>query len=194
MVGWQRVQCGGPECGVRARARCGHTADEQRCRGQVAESARMAAQMLGSPRCQARAGYAGVMRGATDWLRAWDSHGRHRTGTEADEAGAVWLAGEAQALGARVCSEEFVLDRIDPVCVHLQLNGTFIEAVPVFDAPPTDRDGIIGSLGPAGGGAVIGVAELSPHAVYSGEYQALRRNTSHRALIIVCRGTNPGMG
>ena len=35
---------------------------------------------------------------AADWLRAWDSQGFHRTGTEADLAGAAWLVGEAVAL------------------------------------------------------------------------------------------------
>jgi hypothetical protein len=68
------------------------------------------------------------------------------------------------------------------------------DAVPVFDAPPTGPDGIGGALGPAGSAAAIGVAELSPRSVYSGEYQALRRNTGHRALVIVCQGAHPGMG
>ena len=55
-------------------------------------------------------------------------------------------------------------------------------------------DGITGALGQAGGDAAIGVAELSPHAVYSGEYRTLRRAASHRALVIVCRGAHPGLG
>jgi hypothetical protein len=29
---------------------------------------------------------------AADWLRAWDSQGWHRTGTDSDETGAAWLA------------------------------------------------------------------------------------------------------
>ncbi len=129
-----------------------------------------------------------------DWLRAWDSQGFHRTGTDGDEAGAAWLAREAASLGADVTSEAFALDRIDPVDVGLELESGRIDAVPVFDAPPTGPDGIAGTLGPAGSAAAIGVAELSPRAVYSGEYQALRRNTGHRALVIVCQGAHPGMG
>jgi hypothetical protein len=129
-----------------------------------------------------------------DWLRAWDSHGFHRTGTDCDEAGAAWLAGEAGSLGADVTSEAFTLDRIDPVDVGLELDGGRIDAVPVFDAPPTGPAGIGGILGPAGSDAAIGVAELSPRSVYSGEYHALRRSTGHRALVIVCQGAHPGMG
>lgn len=131
---------------------------------------------------------------AADWLRAWDSQGFHRTGTDADEAGAAWLAHEAASLGAEVTSEAFSLDRIDPVSVCLELDGERIAGVPVFDAPASGADGVTGALGPAGGDAPIGVAELSPQAVYSGEYRALRRNSSHRALVIVCRGSHPGLG
>ena len=130
----------------------------------------------------------------TNWLRAWDQQGLHRTGTAGDEAGAAWLAHEATALGAQVGSEAFTLDRLDPVAAWLELDGRRIEAVPVFDAPSSGPEGVRGTLGAVGSDAAIGVAELSPHAVYSGEYQALRRNTAHRALVIVCRGAQSGLG
>jgi hypothetical protein len=129
------------------------------------------------------------MSAAADWLRAWDSHGLHRTGTAGDEAGAAWLAREAASLGAEVASEVFALDRIDPAQAFLEVDGVRVDAVPVFDAPPTGPDGIQGELGTA-----ISVAELSPYSVYSGEYQALRRCGSHTALVIVCRGAHPGVG
>ena len=151
--------------------------------------------MLGSARRQARASDAGVVTAETAaWLRAWDSHGYHRTGTDGDEAGAAWLEREAASFGAVVSSESFALDRFDPVAVWLDLGGTRIEGVPVFDAPPSGPAGIEGSLGPVGSEADIGVVELSPHAVYTGEYQALRTTTQHRALVVVCQGQHPGMG
>jgi hypothetical protein len=128
------------------------------------------------------------------WLRAWDSHGHHRTGTDGDEAGAAWLEREAASLGAGVTSEPFALDRIDPVATWLDVGGTRIAGVPVLDAPPSGPAGIEGTLGPAGSDADIGVVELSPHAVYTGEYQALRTTTHHRALVVVCQGQHLGMG
>jgi hypothetical protein len=131
---------------------------------------------------------------AESWLRAWDSQGFHRTGTDGDEAGAAWLTREATSFGAEVASETFALDRIDPARACIELDGVRIDGVPVFDAPATGAVGITGPLGPAGGDAAIGVAELSPQAVYGGEYRTLRRNSSHRALVIVCRGVEPGMG
>ena len=134
------------------------------------------------------------MSRATDWVRAWDSQGHHRTGTNGDKAGAAWLAGEAVALGATVSSEAFALDRVDPVDACVEIAGARIDGVPVFDAPSTEAHGISGTLGPAGSDAAIGVAELSPQAVYTGEYRALRRATTHRALLIVCQGAQPGLG
>lgn len=126
---------------------------------------------------------------AAEWLRAWDSQGLHRTGTDSDEAGAAWLAREAAALGADVASETFSLDRIDPVAAYVEIDGRRIDGVPVFDAPPTGPNGIGGAIG-----AEIGVAELTPQSVYSGEYRTLRGTSPHRALVIVCQGEHAGLG
>jgi hypothetical protein len=134
------------------------------------------------------------MSRAADWLCAWDSQGQHRTGTDGDKAGAIWLSAEAVVLGATVSSEPFALDRIDPIDAFVEVDGARIDGVPVFDAPSTDADGINGTLGPAGSDATIGVAELSPQSVYTGEYRELRRTTKHRALLIVCQGAQPGLG
>ena len=129
------------------------------------------------------------MSRAADWLRSWDSQGLHRTGTDGDEAGAAWLAQEAASLGASVSSETFTLDRVDPVDCYVEVDGGRTDGVPVFDAPPTGSEGISGTIG-----TDIGVVQLSPHAVYSGEYRTLRRSASYRALVIVCHGTQPGLG
>jgi hypothetical protein len=128
------------------------------------------------------------------WLTAWDGQGWHRTAAAGDEAGAQWLADEAAALGVEPFVETFPLDRLDPVAAFLECDGERIPAVPVFDAPATDGAGISGVLGPIGSDAAIGVAELSPRAVYTPEYEKLRRGTAHRGLVIVCTGAQPGMG
>lgn len=130
---------------------------------------------------------------AAAWLHAWDASGIHRTGTAGDDAAAAWLAHEATALGVDVTREQFTLERVDPIEAYVGFDGTRFDAIPVFDAPSTDAHGIIGSLGTAGGTATIGVVELSPQAVYSGEYRALRNSTRHAALVIVCQGGHPGI-
>ena len=131
---------------------------------------------------------------AANWVAAWDGQGTHRTGTEGDARGAEWLAREAASLGAAVAIEEFALDRLDPELAHLDLSGERIAGVPVFDAPPTGIDGIAGRLGPIGGDVEIAVVEVPPRAVYSGEFERLRRTAGHRALVVVCAGEAPGLG
>ena len=131
---------------------------------------------------------------AARWLAAWDAQGLHRTATAGDTAGAEWLAREAAGLGATVSIEEFALDRLDPVTSFLEIGGERIEAVPVFDAPASDAAGVTGRLGLADSEVEIVVAELSPRAVYSGEFDKLRRDGGHRGFVILCAGESPGMG
>ena len=126
---------------------------------------------------------------AAAWLQAWDGQGVHRTGTAGDAAGADWLATEARALGANAVIEEFAFDRLDPVACFLEIGGERIDAVPVFDAPATDANGIRGALG-----GEIAVAELAPRAVYSGQFQHLRRAGGHKGLVLICQGEAPGLG
>ena len=129
---------------------------------------------------------------AASWLAAWDSQGNHRTATDGDNAGAEWLAAEAAALGADVAIEEFAVERLDPGTAFLDIDGERIPAIPAFDAPATG-DAIEGRLGPVGSDAEIAVAELPPQAVYSGEYERLRRDAAHRGFVILCAGPSPGL-
>jgi len=131
---------------------------------------------------------------AVAWLTAWDSQGIHRTGTTGDEAGALWLARQAAGLGVDVTKEVFELNRLDPVACYLELDGERISGLPAFDAPATGATGVIGTLSFSGHDQAILVAQLWPRSVYTGEYERLRRDTAHRALLIVCTGARPGMG
>ncbi len=131
---------------------------------------------------------------AVAWLTAWDAQGTHRTATAGDEAGAVWLAHQATGFGVEVGTEVFELDRLEPVACYLELDGERISAVPAFDAPGTGANGVTGTLGSNGHDHAILVAKLTPRSVYTGEYERLRRDTAHRALVIVCTGERPGMG
>jgi hypothetical protein len=126
---------------------------------------------------------------ATRWLQAWDGQGTHRTGTEGDHAGAAWLAAEAAALGATPTIEDFAFARLDPVLARLDIGADRIEGVPVFDAPSGPAEGIEGRLGQD-----IAVVELTPRAVYSGEFRRLRAAAAHRGLVVVCQGDEPGLG
>ena len=122
---------------------------------------------------------------ATLWLRDWDSGGAHRTGTAEDHASADWLVRAAEALNAKPEIETFSLSRIDPVACFVEGDGFRIPGVPVFDSPPTGPDGAAGE---------VKIVSLSPHAVYSGDFRALRQASDHTALVIVCQGQEPGLG
>ena len=124
---------------------------------------------------------------------AWDSHGIHRTATAGDQAGADWLIQEAASLGAVPVVETFSLDRLDPVDAYLEFDGMRISGVPVFDAAATGSDGVAGNLGPVGAEKSITVAELSPSGIYSPDHEELR-GSAHRGLVIVCKGSHPGLG
>ena len=125
---------------------------------------------------------------AAKWLAAWDGQGIHRTASVGGKAGAAWLGREAAALGAEVWIEEFALDRLDPITCFLEFGVRQIAAMPVFDSPATDAQGVEGRLGTIGSRAEIGVAELSPRTVYTGEFERIRRDSPHRALVIACAG------
>jgi hypothetical protein len=131
---------------------------------------------------------------AIAWLTAWDSQGVHRTATVGDEAGAHWLIREAAGLRAAPAVETFALDRLDPIDAYLEFDGTRVPGVPVFDAPATGADGVVGILGPVGAATPIAVAELSPQGIYTPDYEELRCNAVHRGLVIVCKGARPGLG
>jgi hypothetical protein len=131
---------------------------------------------------------------AVGWLIAWDAQGTHGTATTGDEAGAVWLAHEAAGFGVEMGTEVFELDRLDPVACYLELDGERIPGVPAFDAPAAGAHGVTGTLSLSGHDEAILVAQLTPRSVYTGEYERLRRDAAHRALVIVCTGERPGMG
>lgn len=135
----------------------------------------------------------GARERAAGWLQAWDRQGTHRTGTEGDQAGAEWLADEVHACGFEPQIEEFALDRLDTLAAFAEIGGERIDGVPLFDAPPTGSDGIVGGVGEAGSDAAIGVVELGPRDVYSGAADRVRRSGAHHALIVLCRGDGPGL-
>lgn len=108
----------------------------------------------------------------------------HRTGTAGDKASAEWLAREAAALGASVSLETFSLNRIDPVSCWVESASGRIEGVPVFDSPPT---GPLGITGP------IALVRLSPWAVYTPDYRAMRRASDRAGMVIVCQGDELGL-
>ena len=149
----------------------------------------LGALMVGSIRAED-----GAEARAVTWLAGWDSHDIHRTATAGDRQGADWLTAEARALGATVDIESFPLDRLDPVAAFVELEGTRYPGVAMFDAPDT-RDGRVHALANeiGKGEGLIGLGVTSPLQVYSPDFQRMRRETPHWALVLVTEGGAPGL-
>ena len=130
---------------------------------------------------------------AAEWLRAWDSQGIHRTATAGDEAGAAWLAAEAERAGATVRREAFRLDRIDPQRGFVEIDGQRIEGLTMFDAPDTPFGGVEGLASRPDGEAFVALTEFSPLVVYTPDFIHLRQSTRVRAIVAVTRGGAPGL-
>lgn len=135
---------------------------------------------------------------ATTWLRAWDSHGNHRTATPGDEQGADWLAAEARAMGTSPGFEPVPLARVDTDAAFLELEGERIPGEPMQDAPDTP-DGRVMALASTGTSlaepsqADIHVLELPPTAVYSPDFARFRRDSRSKALVVITKGASPGI-
>lgn len=128
-------------------------------------------------------------------IQAYDRQGIHRTGTEADERSAHWLAEQARQCGGVAELEQFTLSRVDPQLSYVQIGDRRIAGVPLFDGGFTTAEGVRGRLGLIGSDAEIGMVEAPPNAdaAQSREYYEARRDGRHRALLVVTRGSRPGL-
>ena len=132
------------------------------------------------------------------WRQAYDAQGNHRTATSVDNASAEWLALEARRFGVEPSLESFTLSRVDPVSCHLRVAGRRIEGVPLFDGGFTGAEGVQGKLGRLGSDADIAVVETEPFSLIEprreqgGPVAAARRST-HKGVVLVTRGTRPGL-
>lgn len=126
-------------------------------------------------------------------IQEYDQQGIHRTGTQADAQSARWLAAHARRSGGQVTLESFAHQRVDPQACFVEANGKRIEGLPIFDAPFTEANGLRGRLGKFGSDADIGWIELPPNAEYGATYEATRRNSQHKAIIVLTKGARAGL-
>jgi hypothetical protein len=126
-------------------------------------------------------------------ISEYDRQGIHRTGTEVDAKSARWLAGAVRQCGLKPALEPFVINRVDPKSCYLLVGGKRIEGLPIYDGGFTDAAGVRGRIGQLGGESEIGLLESPPNAEYGPTYLKTRRETRHRAIVIVTRGARPGL-
>ena len=132
-------------------------------------------------------------------LKAYDSQGIHRTGTEVDRQSADWLAGEIKAIGAEPSLVALPHKRIDPICSELQVGDHTVEGVPLFDCTYTDSEGVTGRLGNLTDGASIAICNIppSPQSPEVIGLEEARRQEKFKAIVGICRpsprGNIPGI-
>ena len=132
-------------------------------------------------------------------VRQYDAQGEHRTATAGDSASATWLLELARRAGATAGLEPFALQRVDPLACHATIEGRRVDGVPLFDAAFTDARGITGRIGPLGSDAEIGLAESEPSRLAEPGPSRRRavladvRASRHRAVVLVTRGSRPGL-
>ncbi len=126
-------------------------------------------------------------------IREYDMQGFHRTGTQADNLSGRWLAGLVREYGLKPSQGSFSLRRVDPQTGFLLIGNIRIEGLPVFDGGFTKNNGIVGQIGPLGSGTEIGLVEMPPNAEYGPNYEKMRRESKHRAIVLVTRGSRPGL-
>lgn len=138
---------------------------------------------------------AGVARLAAD-IEAWDAIGEHRTGTAGDRRTADWLADSVLASGLTPRCDEFPLSRWALRRCEVEVDGTAIEGVPLFDGGTTGPEGLVGRLWPVANGRVsgdgspmIGLGAIGPGAGVAANraLAAARGRTAPAALVAVAR-------
>jgi hypothetical protein len=90
------------------------------------------------------------------------------------------------------------VSRIDPLSCYLRIAGRRIEGVPMFDGAFTGAEGVQGTLGPLGSDADIVWVETEPFTLIEprkelGGAVAEARRGPHKGVIIVTRGSKPGL-
>ena len=116
-------------------------------------------------------------------IEEYDRQGWHRSGTRVDAASARWLADRVADCGLEPALESVPFDRFHPGPAYLHTGGRRAEGVPLFDGGLTGPEGVSGSLGDLGSGAVIGVTELG--AEPKPRYREARRAGEHDAIVAV---------
>jgi hypothetical protein len=121
------------------------------------------------------------------FFAAYDAFGERRTGGAGDAAAAAWLRDLAVAAGAAARLEAVPFARFEPGPAWIEAGGRRIEGLPLFDGGTTA--GLAGALGPLGGEAPVGLAEMEPRAASlpGNAFARARRESRHAAIVVALR-------
>ena len=124
-------------------------------------------------------------------IKGWDAIDDHRTGTAGDRQTSDWLAERVMSAGSEPRRDDFELSRWVLKHGALEVGGTEVEGVPLFDGGTTGPEGVVGSLGLLGegrGNARIGVGAFGNAAgAVTRTLAAARRSDEYPAIVAVSR-------
>ena len=124
-------------------------------------------------------------------IEGWDAIDDHRTGTAGDRRTGDWLAQRVKSVGLEPRRDDFELSRWVLGRCELEISGTVVEGVPLFDGGTTGPEGVVGGLGLLGerrGNASIGVGAFGNAASDAARaLAASRRTNDYRAIVAVSR-------
>ena len=80
-------------------------------------------------------------------IAGWDAIDDHRTGTAGDRRTSDWLAACVRDAGLEPRRDDFELSRWALERCAVDIDGTVVEGVPLFDGGITDSEGVVGDLG-----------------------------------------------
>ncbi len=126
-------------------------------------------------------------------IAAYSAQGVHRSGTDGDLENAGWLSQYIRSYDLEPEVDEFDFQRVRLINNTVAIDGTEMEAVPLYDCSFTDEAGITGRVGNVGSSADIGVLSVFPNESSPGG-QALaeaRGAGRHNAIIVITDESMP---
>lgn len=123
-------------------------------------------------------------------IEGWDAIDDHRTGTAGDRRTSDWLIRRVESAGLGPRRDDFALSRWVLERCALDVEGTVVEGVPLFDGGTTGPGGVVGGLGLLGerGNARIGVGAFGNAAGgATGMLAAARRSREYGAIVAVSK-------
>ena len=124
-------------------------------------------------------------------IKGWDAIDDHRTGTAGDRRTSDWLIRRVRSAGLEPRRDDFELSRWVLERCALEVDGTVVEGVPLFDGGTTPPNGVAGGLsllGEGRGNARIGVGALGIAAgSAAGVVAAARRSDEYSAIVAVSK-------
>lgn len=122
-------------------------------------------------------------------IKGWDAIDDHRTGTAGDRRTSDWLVRHLRSAGLEPRRDDFELSRWVLERCEVEVDGTVVEGVPLFDGGTTGSEGVVGDLGLLGesrSDARIGVGAFGI-AAGAAALAAARRSDQHRAIVAVSK-------